>query len=182
MSHFKYHGSSEGTQDRPPQPVIPAPERNAGSQLAPATSRVLGVSGMPYNGGVWQVNATAVFKDWFDQGLNHAQRQAVRVVVDLLAERGPRLGRPYADRVHGSKYHNMKELRPRGSAAHNIRVLFIFDPERQALLLLGGDKTGRWSVWYRRAIPEAEQLYEEYLDDLDTGRADEVAWGKEMEP
>ena len=137
---------------------------------------------MPYNGGVWQVNATAVFKDWFDEGLNHAQRQAVRVVVDLLAERGTGLGRPYADRMHGSKYHNMKELRPRGSAARNIRILFIFDPERQALLLLGGDKTGKWSVWYRRAIPEAEQLYEEYLDDLDTGRADEMAWGKEMEP
>ncbi|MCY4370943.1 MAG: type II toxin-antitoxin system RelE/ParE family toxin, partial [bacterium] len=99
---------------------------------------------------VWQVNATAVFKDWFDQGLNHAQRQAVRVVVDLLAERGPGLGRPYADRVHGSRYHNMKELRPRGSAARNIRILFVFDPERQALLLLGGDKTGKWSVWYRR--------------------------------
>ena len=76
----------------------------------------------------------------------------------------------------------MKELRPRGSAARNIRILFIFDPERRALLLLGGDKTGEWSVWYRRAIPEAERLYEEYLDDLDTGRVDEVAWMKEMEP
>ena len=42
--------------------------------------------------GVWQVNATAVFKDWFDQGLNHAQRQSVRVVVDLLADRGTGLG------------------------------------------------------------------------------------------
>lgn len=123
-----------------------------------------------------------MFKDWFDEGLNQAQRQSVRVVVDLLAERGTGLGRPYADRVHGSKYHNMKELRPRGSVSRNIRVLFIFDPERQAVLLLGGDKTGKWSVWYRRAIPEAERLYEEYLDDLDTGRADEVAWMKEMEP
>ena len=76
----------------------------------------------------------------------------------------------------------MKELRPRGSVSRNIRVLFIFDPERQAVLLLGGGKTGKWPVWYRRAIPEAERLYEEYLDDLDTGRADEVAWMKEMEP
>ena len=124
---------------------------------------------------VWQINATAVFKDWFEQDLSHRQRQAVRVVVDLLADRGTELGRPYADRLHGSKYHNLKELRPRGPEARNIRILFIFDPQRQAVLLLGGDKTGKWSVWYRRAIPEAERLYEEYLDDLDTGRADELS-------
>ena len=115
---------------------------------------------------VWQIKATTVFTYWFEQNLNHSQRQAVRVVVDLLADRGTQLGRPYADRVQGSKYHNLKELRPRGPAARNIRILFIFDPQRQAVLLLGGDKTGKWSAWYRRAIPEAERLYEEYLDDL----------------
>ena len=115
-SHVQYHApSGEHPKSASGNPLTRCRKRNAGSQLAPATSRVLGVSGMPYNGGVWQVNATAVFKDWFDQGLNHAQRQAVRVVVDLLAERGTELGRPYADRVHGSMYHNMKELRPRGS-------------------------------------------------------------------
>ena len=123
---------------------------------------------MPYSVGVWQINATTVFKDWFERDLNHAERQAVRVIVDLLADRGTQLGRPYADRIHGSKYHNLKELRPRGRAARNIRILFIFDPRRQAVLLLGGEKTGEWQVWYRRAIPEAERLYEEYLEDLET--------------
>lgn len=38
-----------------------------------------------------------------------------------------------------------------------------FDPWRSAILLTGGDKSGDWSGWYRRAIPEAEGLYEEYL-------------------
>ncbi|MBK9295466.1 MAG: type II toxin-antitoxin system RelE/ParE family toxin [Candidatus Microthrix sp.] len=68
--------------------------------------------------------------------------------------------------MKGSNYHNLKELRPRG-AAKNCRVLFIFDPRRQAILLVGGDKTGQWATWYRTAIPEAEQLYKDYLDELE---------------
>lgn len=100
--------------------------------------------------------------------------------MDLLADRGTELGRPYADRIHGSKYHNLKELRTRGPA-RNIRILFIFDPRRQAVLLLGGDKTGKWEAWYRRAIPEAERQYEKYLDDLDTVFSDELSWIEELE-
>lgn len=59
----------------------------------------------------------------------------------------------------------MKELRPRGVAKH-CRVLFIFDPRRKAILLLGGDKSGQWAKWYATAIPRAERLYEDYLADL----------------
>ena len=59
----------------------------------------------------------------------------------------------------------MKELRPRGIAKH-FRVLFVFDPRRQAILLTGGDKSGQWDTWYVTAIPLAEQLYGEYLDEL----------------
>ena len=54
----------------------------------------------------------------------------------------------------GSSFHNMKELRPAGTS---IRILFIFDPDRQAILLLGGDKAGSWRRWYDRNIPIAEQ-------------------------
>jgi hypothetical protein len=57
----------------------------------------------------------------------------------------------------------MKELRPRRG---NIRVLFAFDPQRTAILLVGGDKTGRWEEWYRRMIPVADRLYEEHLEAL----------------
>lgn len=85
--------------------------------------------------------------------------------VELLAEHGPQLDRPHADRIKGSKYHNLKELRPRGDAK-NCRVLFIFDPRRQAILLVGGDKAGQWAKWYTTAIPEAERLYEQYLDEI----------------
>jgi hypothetical protein len=54
----------------------------------------------------------------------------------------------------------MKELRPRGG---NLRVLFVFDPRRTAILLLGGDKTGRWQSRYNEAIPRADDLYDEHL-------------------
>jgi hypothetical protein len=58
----------------------------------------------------------------------------------------------------------MKELRV--SRGGTLRILFIFDPLRQALLLLGGDKTGNWNDWYQDAVPRADALYEEYLTEL----------------
>ncbi|WP_419721916.1 type II toxin-antitoxin system RelE/ParE family toxin [Rothia nasisuis] len=59
-------------------------------------------------------------------------------------------------------YITSKILRPRGHAK-NIRILFIFDPEQQAILLVAGDKTGQWNKWYKQNIPLAEKRYEEYL-------------------
>lgn len=44
-----------------------------------------------------------------------------------------------------------------------LRVLFVFDPLRRAVFLLGGDKTGRWTEWYRTAVPIADDLFDEYL-------------------
>ena len=45
-----------------------------------------------------------------------------------------------------------------------IRILFVFDPWRSAILLIGGDKAGNWKHWYAAAIPEAERLYAEYRE------------------
>jgi hypothetical protein len=61
--------------------------------------------------------------------------------------------------------HNMKELRPGSRGRSEIRILFVFDPWRSAILLVGADKSGDWQGWYRRAIPEAERLYEHYLKE-----------------
>ena len=58
----------------------------------------------------------------------------------------------------------MKELRASRDGA--LRVLFMFDPRRRAILLLGGDKSGQWEAWYQWAIPAADDLYDEYLDEL----------------
>ena len=87
----------------------------------------------------------------------------VRAAISHLWEVGPSLGRPYVDTISGSRLSNLKELRPGSSGRSEVRILFVFDPMRQAILLVAGDKSGRWQEWYREAIPIAEQRYERWL-------------------
>ena len=75
------------------------------------------------------------------------------------------------DTVKGSRYHNMKELRPPSSGATEIRVLFAFDPKREAILLVAGDRAGNWDGWYRTAIPLADMRFTEHLKALDAEEA-----------
>jgi hypothetical protein len=83
-----------------------------------------------------------------------------------LAERGPHLGRPLADTVSGSRHPNMKELRPGSSGRSEVRILFAFDPVRRAILLVAGDKSGRWSTWYKTAVPLADDRLDKHLETL----------------
>jgi hypothetical protein len=111
----------------------------------------------------WEVEVTDQFVEWW-RGLSSDQRESVTDRVDLLAETGPDLGRPVVDRVHASRHQNMKELRAAKGGA--LRVLFMFDPRRQVILLLGGDKSGEWRSWYEWAVPVADDLYDAYLAEL----------------
>jgi len=88
--------------------------------------------------------------------------RSVQAAVDVLAEVGPALGRPLVDTLHGSGLGNLKELRPRSGRVIAIRVLFVFDPWSQAVLLVAGNKAGNWSTWYEEAIPLAEIAYEDW--------------------
>src|SRR6476646_779272 len=108
---------------------------------------------MAHSAWVWEVEVTDQFLEWW-RGLTGDQRESVTDRVDLLAERGPDLGRPVVDRIQTSRHHNMKELRAAKGGA--LRVLFMFDPRRQVILLVGGDKSGAWTEWYERAVPAAE--------------------------
>jgi hypothetical protein len=58
-----------------------------------------------------------------------------------------------------------QELRPGSRGRSEIRILFVFDPWRSAILLVAGDKAGNWTKWYARMIPRAEQFYEIYLKE-----------------
>ena len=89
--------------------------------------------------------------------------ELVETAIDLLAADGPALGRPLVDSIKGSSIRNMKELRPGSRGRSEIRILFVFDPARQAVLLVAGDKAGGWSRWYRDNIPLAEQRYTTWL-------------------
>lgn len=110
----------------------------------------------------WEIEETEEVATWLAQ-LTDTQRDAVLARVSHVLERGPGTGRPYVDRVKGSRFHQMKELRI-ASGGH-LRVLFIFDPHRRCVLLLGGDKSvdGQWNDWYRSAIPRADDLYDQHL-------------------
>ncbi len=109
---------------------------------------------------MWEVEFTDQFEEWWDE-LTAEQQGAVRARVNLLRRDGPELGRPSVDRVVTSRHSNMKELRTSEGGA--LRVLFAFDPLRHAILLLGGNKTGRWNEWYRVAVPLADDRYDEHL-------------------
>lgn len=110
----------------------------------------------------WDIEYTDEFGTWWDE-LDNATQDAIISAVDLLEELGPGLGRPLVDTIRRSRHPNMKELRPRGGS---IRILFAFDPRRMAILLLGGDKSGRWNSWYDEMIPLADRLYDEHLSML----------------
>ena len=72
------------------------------------------------------------------------------------------LGRPLVDTVTSSRHANMKELRPGSTGRTEIRVLFAFDRQRKAILLLGGDKSRDWRGWYRTNIAVADDLFDEH--------------------
>ncbi len=76
-----------------------------------------------------------------------------------------------ADRIHGSELHNMKELRPGSSGRSEVRMLFVFDAEREAVILVAGDKAGRWDHWYRESVPVAEKRYRQHLVGKEQGEA-----------
>ena len=120
---------------------------------------------MHYNLSVaWDVEVTDEFKAWWS-GLTEAERISVERAVLLLEDRGPHLPFPYSSGVTGSRHSAMRELRVQHQG-HPYRVLYIFDPRRVALLLLGGDKTGD-DRWYEKNVPLADEIYDNYLTEME---------------
>jgi hypothetical protein len=88
---------------------------------------------------------------------------ALAAKARLLEAFGPQLGRPHVDTLKNSKHTNMKELR--FLAADGVwRVAFAFDPARQAVLLVAGDKAGISEArFYRNLIRTADQRLDDHL-------------------
>jgi len=123
---------------------------------------------LAYTGAVWEVSLHAEVEEWFLDlcRTDPVSANLVAEAIDVLAERGPALGRPLVDRLKGSMYHHMKELRPASSGTSEVRLIFAFDPTREAVFLVAGDKSGRWQSWYRTAIPLADERFTEHLAAL----------------
>ena len=111
----------------------------------------------------WNVEYTDKFEDWWN-GLTEDEQEDVAAVVMLLIEHGPQLPFPYSSGIEGSKHAHMRELRAQ-SGGKPLRGFYAFDPRRTAILLIGGDKTGD-DRFYKKMIPVADRLYDEYIAEL----------------
>ncbi len=98
--------------------------------------------------------------------LEQAAQDELLASAKVLAEYGPRLGRPYVDTLKGSRHANMKELR--FDAAGGVwRVAFAFDPHRHGILLAAGDKSGlSRDRFYRQLIAKADARFAAHLQRL----------------
>jgi hypothetical protein len=118
---------------------------------------------------MWPVATTNDFDDWFTDLSEDAQAEII-AKVELLKVIGPALGRPHADTLKGSKHANMKEIRA-DTAQQVLRVAFAFDPDRAAILLVAGDKSGvSQTRFYRRLIAKADELFDAHLAKLKAKR------------
>ena len=114
---------------------------------------------------MWPARTTDVFDAWFADLDDDAQAEVI-ATVELLKLLGPRLGRPHADTLNGSRYANMKELRAT-TADKVLRIAFAFDPDRSGILLIGGDKSGiSKKRFYKQLIEKADQLYAAHMAAL----------------
>ena len=111
----------------------------------------------------WDIEVTDEFTAWWDD-LIEEQQDDIAHSVGLLEELGPALGFPYSSKINASRHGAMRELRTQ-SSGRPLRTLYIFDPRRAAILLIGGDKTGN-DRWYEEFVPFADRLYDQHLEEL----------------
>jgi hypothetical protein len=113
----------------------------------------------------WAVTLIDDFRSEFE-ALEAAVQNELLAHAKLLETYGPQLGRPHVDTLNGSKYANMKELRF-NAADGAWRVAFAFDPERTAILLVAGDKSGtNEKRFYKQLIAKADVRYAGHLEKI----------------
>jgi len=111
-----------------------------------------------------EVLYTDEFGAWWES-LTEAEQESVAVTVGLLEMKGVTLPFPYSSGIQGSRHGNMRELRIQ-HAGDPYRVLYIFDPQRKAVLLIGAKKGGN-ALWYEKAVPIADRIYDQYRRTLE---------------
>jgi hypothetical protein len=113
----------------------------------------------------WVVEFHDAFEGEF-RALDPAVQEELLALAKLLGDYGPQLGRPHADTLKGSKHANMKELRFAASGGA-WWVAFAFDPDRHAILLVAGDKSGASGRrFYRQLIVKADARFSDHLRKL----------------
>lgn len=116
----------------------------------------------------WKIDYSPEVARWL-RGLSEKDATRIGAAIRQLEHGGPVQKGGVVELIRGSRHHNMKELRSIGG---HLRVLFAFDQDRQAILLVGGDKTGNWKGWYKENIRRADEMYDDHL----RSRGREAAW------
>jgi hypothetical protein len=119
---------------------------------------------------MWEVEYTDEFEAWWES-LNLLEQAVVYESVGLLEQKGPHLSFPYSSGIQTSRYSAMRELRSQ-CQGRPLRTLYVFDPRRVAVLLIGGDKTGN-NRWYNEYVPLADKIYDQYLEELHSKELEE---------
>lgn len=115
----------------------------------------------------WQVEFHNDFEAEFETYSDDVQ-DALLAVAKLLGDYGPQLGRPHADTLAGSDYPNMKELRFEADDGE-WRAAFAFDPQRKAIVLVAGDKSGgSQKRFYKQLIAKADRRFGQHLAQIGT--------------
>lgn len=113
----------------------------------------------------WKAYFHPRFKVEFDKLSGPVQNELLAMLIPLR-EYGPSLGRPEVDTLRDSRFSNMKEMRFKADGGV-WRVAFAFDPERDAILLVAGDKSGgSEKTFYHRLLEKADKRYREHLQAL----------------
>jgi hypothetical protein len=97
------------------------------------------------------------FRSW-EKTLDAEHAAKVSAAIDHVVAGGPNLGSPHVEKIKWTNLHRLKEVR----VDRGTRVLFAFDSNRDAIMLVGGNKAGKWNRWYRPNIERAEHLYAEH--------------------
>ncbi len=110
----------------------------------------------------WEVEFYDDFEPEFD-ALPETVQDELLAHAELLQHFGPTLGRPTVDTLNDSRHANMKELRFKADNGE-WRVAFAFDPDRKAMLLVAGDKSGvSQRRFYRDLIRKADDRFDAHL-------------------
>lgn len=113
----------------------------------------------------WEVEFEDAFEVEF-LAFDQEVQDELLATARLLATYGPQLGRPYADTLKGSKHPNMKELRFEALGGE-WRAAFAFDPQRKAILLVAGDKSGgSQKRFYKQLVTRADRRFSAHLQNL----------------
>lgn len=115
-----------------------------------------------------EVVYTDEFGEWFES-LEPNARADIDIVIGLLAETGVALCFPHSSSIEESNY-ALRELRPKQGRSP-LRIIYAFDPMRDAVLIIGGNK-GQEHKFYKRIVKKAEGIWQQYLDEQESGSHD----------